>query len=601
MAILQVVAYFAILPTPTLTLMDTDCYMRLVRVEHWAATNEWFANTIPQSNAPFGESQHWSRPLDILLLLGAKFFQPLLGFEHALLIWGILLSPLLQGLAAVILAWGMIPCMARHDRFRLLLLFTTQIAVLLPFLGGRPDHHSLLSLLFVLDIALLVRLARQKTSHLWYARVLGLSLALAMWVSIESLTVMAMTLLVLGVWWAYEKNSRVGEVAFTTFIWALTGCLLSLALDRPAQVFFIFQPDRLSFQHVELVALLTAGTFVMRAISFFHLPKGLFRLAAGGGIALLITAAIYLCVPMLLHSPYSLVKVEVVKNWLNNVAEVQPIAQPTRHGAFLFLLCLNPLLLVLPWMVIRLSHPKNRGRFLMMLTAVGLVVFLPLSFFQVRWIAYAGLLLIFPLNLILSEAMSWVTVKFQGFTRSLVRAFLVTSFLFVFLAIAIGSNVLLSNQETPSPLPPIPNTTQKEKPVPPARLTELCDWLLAHHSELPERPRFLNFIDDGPELLYRTKWEVIATPYHRNSQGIYDTYKIFSSEKGSPEAEGLLRTRSANLILLKKSGGEAQLYSSSAKSLYRSLADESPPLWAKEIRLPDDLQKNYRLYRIVWP
>ena len=57
-------------------------------------------------------------------------------------------------------------------------------------------------------------------------------------------------------------------------------------------------------------------------------------------------------------------------------------------------------------------------------------------------------------------------------------------------------------------------------------LSQLCDAL---HFELDEgnarKLRILAFIFYGPEILYRTGYEVLATPYHRNAQGILDAYE----------------------------------------------------------------------------
>jgi len=49
-------------------LIGTDGYMRLVRVELLQETGAWFDGRIPRSNAPYGDTLHWTRPLDVLLL-----------------------------------------------------------------------------------------------------------------------------------------------------------------------------------------------------------------------------------------------------------------------------------------------------------------------------------------------------------------------------------------------------------------------------------------------------------------------------------------------------------------------------------------------------
>lgn len=87
-------------------LADTDCYMRLVRVEQLAETGQWYDSVIHRSNYPYGEELHWTRPLDVILLVGAYVFEPWLGFHKGLYAWGFIISPLLGICCLLSLAWA---------------------------------------------------------------------------------------------------------------------------------------------------------------------------------------------------------------------------------------------------------------------------------------------------------------------------------------------------------------------------------------------------------------------------------------------------------------------------------------------------------------
>ena len=78
-------------------LADPDAYMRLNRVLHLHDGGSWFDSREPRINPPEGHVQHWTRALDALLLAGAWLLEPLLGFERALHLWGVLISPALLG------------------------------------------------------------------------------------------------------------------------------------------------------------------------------------------------------------------------------------------------------------------------------------------------------------------------------------------------------------------------------------------------------------------------------------------------------------------------------------------------------------------------
>ncbi len=49
-------------------LLDSDSYMRLVRVDLLYQTGAWYDGNIPRSNAPYGDILHWTRLFDAVLL-----------------------------------------------------------------------------------------------------------------------------------------------------------------------------------------------------------------------------------------------------------------------------------------------------------------------------------------------------------------------------------------------------------------------------------------------------------------------------------------------------------------------------------------------------
>src|SRR5699024_558914 len=56
---------------------DADVYQWYVRVEALEAGQGWFDHVDPRVNPPEGHAQHWTRPLDGLLWIGALLLQPL--------------------------------------------------------------------------------------------------------------------------------------------------------------------------------------------------------------------------------------------------------------------------------------------------------------------------------------------------------------------------------------------------------------------------------------------------------------------------------------------------------------------------------------------
>lgn len=89
LALLQALfAWHDVVPVLAGELADTDAYMRMVRVQDLEAGGDWFDARLARVNPPEGHVQHWTRPLDALLLAGAWALEPFLGFGTGLHVWG---------------------------------------------------------------------------------------------------------------------------------------------------------------------------------------------------------------------------------------------------------------------------------------------------------------------------------------------------------------------------------------------------------------------------------------------------------------------------------------------------------------------------------
>ena len=144
-AVIQVlVLTFGATPLLDGSLMGTDGYMRLVRVEVLHETGAWFDGRIALSNAPFGDTLHWTRPLDVLLLGAAWPLTPFLGFEKALFWGGAFVSPLLLLATGYAMLWASKPLVDAESRPFVVIVFLTQLGVLAArarLRHGRVGYH----------------------------------------------------------------------------------------------------------------------------------------------------------------------------------------------------------------------------------------------------------------------------------------------------------------------------------------------------------------------------------------------------------------------------------------------------------------------------
>ena len=254
-----VLALGGVLPVLDGALVDSDAYMRLSRVLQLHDSGSWFDPRFPRINPPDGHVQHWTRPLDALLLAGAWLLEPLLGFARALHLWGVLISPALLALAVVATAWAAAPALDRDSRLLACLVLLTQPTVLAYTSVGRPDHHSLLLLLAVILIGLTARLAAAPHDRR-AALFAGVIAGLGIWVSSEAMIFVAVSLATLGLFWLAGTPGMVAANR-TYLVTAAAALGTALLLERGPAELFALESDRLSIVHVVLFMLL-AGFWV---------------------------------------------------------------------------------------------------------------------------------------------------------------------------------------------------------------------------------------------------------------------------------------------------------------------------------------------------
>jgi hypothetical protein len=104
----------------------------------------------------------------------------------------------------------------------------------------------------------------------------------------------------------------------------------------------------------------------------------------------------------------------------------------------------------------------------------------------------------------------------------------------------------------------------------------------------------------GPELLYRTRHGVVATPYHRNVSGILDIYRLFSAVDPA-QSRAIVEARGIELLLLCPRPGRAAYYAppTPGATFYQSLLDGRSPSWVTQVSLPDGLAGPFRLFQVV--
>jgi len=502
-------------------LVDTDSYMRLVRVRQLAESWGWFDTTIPRSDAPFGETLHWTRPVDVLLLLGAGVLRPLLGYPRALHVAGVALSPLLLIAVCFTTAWAVRPLAGARVRYYTMIAVLAQVGAMGYALPGRADHHMLILLAFVAMHGAAIRLLLDPASSNrgWST---GAWAAFGVWISTEFLVPVAVLILALTSSWvlrggdvaARARSAGAGLVGLTA---------VAVLLEHPPSALLAPELDRVSIVHLFVFALVAVFWVVAASRRASAYGPGGRLLLAGVGCAVA-SGVILATYPRFFGGPMANVDPELKRSWLPFLTEFQPFLVP--HGVAdvgRIIAYLGTAFIAALVAGRGLRADRGTRRFdVWMLLALGLLGFVPLGIRWVRFVMYAELLGVLGSMDLLSRALVALGAGGPGPRRGIQRA--VTAAALISGPLLVGAGVMALGGESGGAVQAAAATQ-----------TQACsvDGLVGALDDpggLGDRPRIvLAHVDLGPVLLYRTPHSVVATPYHRNARGILDARRIFET------------------------------------------------------------------------
>jgi len=574
---IQMVSYRMKLNNNGSELIDTDTYMRLVRVEQLAQTGNWYDNVIHRSNYPYGETLHWTRPLDVVLLAGAYLLTPFQGFEQALLTWGIIISPILGVLWLFALFWATRSVMNNRSRLILWLLFISQSVLLQVFFFGRPDHHSLLLLLFIILLGCLFRMDDNFSPK--YMILGGFVSALAMWVSVESIFAIIMVFMTLGVCWIIrgDKYANIlSKYSLSLFFFSA----IFVLVERPLVSILLVEYDKISIAHLFVFMLAATASHIL-TLSKNAVPSSkliqLFLLLIVSG------AVIYLVFPAFYQGPMAGVNKDIVPIWLDNVREVQPVwSLDVYHKIIIIGSIALSCIYLLVFGMKRLVSERPQ---LFYTLICGFIIFLPLGIYQIRMDYY----LLTITSIVLSQCLDDIISLISNSRISIMwKPPLRIAVTVLFVLVLPGIGIIATPSE--------PSENKRVDVDLKALSSFLQDYQMANSDALT----VLAFIDFGPELLYRTNYNVIATPYHRNDSGILFTYDVMASDN-SDEAFRLLKERTVDMIIICPESSEKNFYKNNndEPTLYERMLRGQQPTFLEEMQLPTELADQFRVFRFI--
>ncbi len=303
---------------------DPDPVMRYVRVFDLVQSGDWYDNIIRRDNYPYGDEVRWTRLFDLLVLAPAYLVKSIFHFDwkDAIYWTGCWISPVLQALSVLLLAWSVKPLKLKiYELGLLLLLFVFHEGLQSYFAFGRGDHHSLLIGLYILSLGSFLRLLGSLENRK-YLFLTSAALAIGLWASPEQLVMIFLCMMFLGVLWLQNvpyTGRALFSISSALFIWTI-GFIL---VEKPPHKFLLVEHDRVSIVHLAIF-------FIAATISWANnkytshcswKQKSLLVVAEAAG-AFLLLAVIF---PRFYLGPYAAFDVRVITIWAGTLVEMQPI------------------------------------------------------------------------------------------------------------------------------------------------------------------------------------------------------------------------------------------------------------------------------------
>jgi hypothetical protein len=584
--------FYAVRVAPELP--DTDCFFRLNRVLNLYEGGGWYQTIFFRSNAPYGESLHWTRPSDVLLLAGALPATVFVDFRTALFWWGVIISPVLLVATLLTMLWAARPLLSRKGPFLLGILLLFQTGLMAYCQPGKCDQHSLLILLFVVLFGFGLRLVSGPANR-WLCCAAGTVGGLSMWAGMDLILVVFAIAAILGLLWIWENGDFSRKSAYYS-IWLFVAVGISLLAERPWNNLAAQEFDRLSIVHWSMCGFLAGFWIIVGLISRFSEVFGrrstrLIFAAAGvslSAICVLVlfpkisqSIALSFLFPRFFGGQVADVDPRVIKIWYERVSELQhmfsrgaPIMMSVQFAGTV--LASAGILLYLLW---NRQSPGKRGWGYVL---VLLLIYIPLSIYRIRWTPYAQILLMLPMAEMMDRALKGIERQKRGAMRVLKNVSVVAAFSATFLILGLAAALVTGDKQNKG-----------------VSIVKICRYLNEGEKWRGRSVRILTDTNLGPEILYRTRHETIGSPNQRNWRGILDTYDIMKAGTDDAAHE-LIEQRGIELILLCFNSPEFGDYSKPAgeTEFYQRLFHNECPNWLKAVELPTELSASFKLFEV---
>ncbi|WP_244618623.1 hypothetical protein [Rhizobium sp. 18065] len=565
--------------------IDNDDVMRLVQVRDLLAGQSWFDLMQYRLGLPGGTLMHWSRIIDLPIAALIKMFSLALPSERAealaLLVWPFfLVIPLMTAVAVAARRIGDTAVM--HIALMLAAVF---VVTGNRFLPGAIDHHNVQLVLVATIAACLLDPARRAGSF----ALAGFASALAIAIGAETTPLIAVVCVVVALLWALEgARSRTAARAFSLSLLLSISALFLATV--PPEHYRLVTCDSLSIGYYAIIA---AGAGALFVATLLPARLGLAgRSAALVTIGALVLLAALAVAPQCLQNPLNELDPLLQTMWLDGVLEAQSFlrwleVEPASFGGFYAVPVFA--LAVCLFRVIRGDDVRSHA----ILLALLLISFV-IALVQVRGAAFANLLAILPVALLIADLRHNSNAEPDNIGAGF--------FFVVVTLISVPSVWILSGVFIVEGTMGISNRMRSLVASGPASGTDAgaaCETLqsLAQLNDLPAGT-VVAPSDYGADILRITPHRVLSGPYHRNQGGMLTELHIGLAEPA--EAAAFLRGSKSTILAFCPTNIQTEkIAKMKPDGLYAALEAGRVPDYLQP--LPQDPQSGLTIYRVVLP
>ena len=578
--------------------VDTDDFMRVVRMREFFNNFDLNNHIISRSNYPYGCELHWSRLYDFFII-GLTWFIDFFvdslkkSIDYACFI----ISPILGLISMIFISKTFRNFVKKRDVFLATALFCASPYLLLFFRLGRPDHHAFITLCILIYIYYVTKLISNKNEDKYTYIKTAISAAACVWASPETLVVLLLTNIVLFLVYR-EDFEKTSNLCFTNLLTSCLVCIIVMIPDARSQYshnfsicillllipYISLKPETLRsdlfFKYWHYVCLLFMMFFLTRIqpveydkVSIVHATLFL-CLATFFAVnvqligrkdhmydavtwAFVIGCVFLSMFPRFFMGMSADIPQFAKEVWLNRVQE---LLSPFAEKIFCPFLIYS--IITVTAIVVKIQEIKNRKLertniiWILFLTLAS--SYLILACFACRMIPYS---VIFGLPIIVNLGMSSKYVRsFDRFFRMIITISLTCLFLLISTAFLCG----------PDRDPDSQNPGYSDR--------ELFDFVdnLSHEPAI-----IMAHSNHGSKLLYYTKHYVLGAPYHRQVEGILASYFVTEMNNNLNVVRKVLKKTNTQYIFV-----DHRLEKQFPHSFASSILSGQIPKWLNAEKIP---------------